>query len=143
MMPMATERSGVANPAGLSRRQLQHRDVAERLIAESLQDARLAAPYLCAQMSVSRTSLFRLFVHDGGVATFIRGRRIEAVHDTLMSDGHDLSVKELARSWHFSDAAHLTRLFKRRYGWPPKQYRSMVVYYGGIPPADSHPATAS
>ena len=144
MTPAATGPAGAATPAMLTRRQQVRRDQAERLIAASLQDAALAAPYLCDAMSLSRTSLFRLFAQDGGVANFIRGRRIEAVRDTLVSGPHDRSIKDLAQAWHFADAAHLTRLFKRHYGWPPKRYRTLVVHHGGALQADpARPAKRS
>ncbi len=136
MMQQATEGSA-GTPAMLTRRQQARREQAERLIAASLQDPTMAAPYLCDAMAVSRTSLFRLFANEGGVARFIRGRRIEAVRDTLVSGPHDLSIKDLAKAWHFSDAAHLTRLFKRHYGWPPKRYRMLAVQCGGTPPIDT------
>ena len=140
MTPQATGRPAAAT-AVLTRRQQLRRDHAERLIAASLQDPTLAAPYLCGEMSLSRTSLFRLFVQDGGVARFIRDRRVEAVRQTLVSGPHDRSIKDLARDWHFSDAAHLTRVFKRQYGWPPKRYRMLAVQYGGTFPDHMIPTT--
>jgi len=79
---------------------------------------------LCRQLGISRTSLHRLFEAEGGVQAYIRGRRLEAVRRALLDPGSGEPLYALAERLGFSDAAHLSRLFRARYGLSPSDYRA-------------------
>ena len=123
MIQPATDQLEAGVPAMLSRRQQLKRDHAERLITASLKEADLAIAFLCRELGMPRTTLCRLFEQDGGVRAYILARRLEAVREALLAGPEDIGLKDLAQIWRFSDASHLSRRFKQRYGWPPMQYR--------------------
>lgn len=106
------------------------RDTAILMRARQLIEAELASPaldlaMLCRRIGVSRSALYRLFEAEGGVLAYIRERRLEAVRAALEhSDTAPASrIGDLAAHWGFSDAAHLSRLFRARYGAAPSDYR--------------------
>ena len=125
MIQPATDQREAGVTAMLSRRQQLKRDHAERLITASLKEADLAIAFLCRELGMPRTTLCRLFEQDGGVRAYILARRLEAVREALLAGPEDIGLKDLAQIWRFSDPSHLSRRFKQRYGWPPKQYRQM------------------
>ena len=83
----------------------------------------LNTDYLCGRLGVSRTSLYRLFEHDGGVHAYIRQARLERVHAAVTNPAVADSIGELAVRWQFSDTAHLSRLFRATYGASPNALR--------------------
>lgn len=94
-------------------------------------ERRLGSPslnvdHLCRTLGISRTSLQRLFEEEGGVGTYIRGRRLEAVRSALADPRNGETIATLADRFGFSDAAHLSRLFRARYGSAPSDYRAMT-----------------
>jgi AraC-like DNA-binding protein len=97
---------------------------ARREIETSLGSPKLSVAALCRRLDVSRSTLHRLFEADGGVQAYIRERRLEAAR-FLLDDGRNAEpIYAIAERLGFSDAAHLSRLFRQRYGLPPSEYRS-------------------
>lgn len=99
---------------------LRARDEIER----RLESPSLGVDDLCRRLQISRTSLQRLFEEEGGVGTYIRGRRLEAARRALVDPRNPDTIGTLADRLGFSDAAHLSRLFRARYGSTPTDYRS-------------------
>jgi AraC-like DNA-binding protein len=79
---------------------------------------------LCRKLGISRTTLHRLFEGEGGVQAYMRGRRLEAVRRALLDPGCTEPLYALAERLGFSDAAHLSRLFRAHYGLSPSDYRA-------------------
>jgi len=100
---------------------------ARALIDAHLGSANLTIARLCRDLDLSRTSLHRLFDDDGGVQAYIRNRRLEAFHHALTQPGSDDAIQDLADLYGFSDAAHLARAFRARYGVPPSTYRRQLI----------------
>lgn len=100
---------------------------ARALIDAHLESASLTIARLCRELGLSRTSLHRLFDDDGGVQAYIRNRRLEAVHQALTRAGSDDPLHVLADRYGFSDAAHLSRSFRARYGVTPSAYRRQLI----------------
>ena len=100
---------------------------ARALIDAHLESANLSIARLCRDLNLSRTSLHRLFDDDGGVQAYIRNRRLEAVHQALTQAGSDDPLHVLADRYGFSDAAHLSRSFRARYGVAPSAYRRQLI----------------
>ena len=84
----------------------------------------LSAASLAERLGISRSTLFRLFKEEGGVQSYIRGRRLDRVKTTLDEPLRHESISDLAYRFGFSDTSHLTRLFKATYGATPTAYRS-------------------
>lgn len=70
---------------------------------------------LCQVLSVSRSSLYRLFPSDrGGVADFVRKTRIRVALELFRTT--DLSTGEIAHRVGFTDEQYFRRLFRRTTG---------------------------
>ncbi len=100
---------------------------AHRLIAQNLGSSTLTVANLGRKLGVSRATLQRAFRESGGVETFIREQRLEAVHGALSSPLERRSISALADVFGFSDGAHLSRLFRARYGLSPSDYRAVIL----------------
>ena len=83
---MAAARREPASPARLSEvgRQTVDRARAVAMIDRELFSARLTADRVCDVTGISRSSLYRLFEADNGVANYIRMRRLDALRSDLV-----------------------------------------------------------
>lgn len=97
---------------------------ARREIEALLGSPSLTAASLCRRLGVSRTTLHRLFEAEGGVQAYVRGRRLEAARRALADPANAEPIHALAERLGFSDAPHLSRLFRTRYGLAPSDYRA-------------------
>jgi len=96
---------------------------ARRLIQDELLSPRLSVDMLCRQLGVSRSRLYRLFEPAGGVAHYIRARRLLDAHVSL-ADTHDQRrIADIAADRGFLDAAEFSRAFKREFGYTPSEVR--------------------
>lgn len=98
--------------------------LARATIEAGLGQPSLTIAGLCRQLGISRTSLHRLFEEEGGVQAYIRGRRLEAVRRSLIDPLGREPIYAIAERLGFSDAAHLSRLFRARYGLTPSDFRA-------------------
>lgn len=106
---------GDAKPVDVVRRaaRLIDRHLAEPLTPEKLQSA----------LNLSRSSLYRAFEPLGGVAFFIRDRRLARVH-ARVSAGERVTVSQLAGTFGFASAAQLTRAFTAHFGYSVSDLRA-------------------
>lgn len=101
-------------------------------------EARLAHPDLSAEsvashFGLSRASLYRLFSPLGGVADYIRSRRLHrAFFDLAIPGAKKVRVSEVARRWCLGSEASFTRAFKTAYGISPRAAREIAIL-GGRP----------
>ena len=84
----------------------------------------LTVANLCRKLGVSRSTLHRLFEEGGGVQAYIRDMRLEAARQALLNPENPERIGDLAERLGFSDAAHLSRLFKARFGETPSDCRA-------------------
>jgi AraC-like DNA-binding protein len=98
--------------------------VARRFIERHLSDAALTADRVAAEVGVSRSKLYQLFEGYGGVAAYIRDRRLRRALVMLTAGAYaHYSVYEIAlMSCYASDAAFV-RAFRQRYGATPNDVR--------------------
>ena len=102
---------------------------ARRLIDAKL-DEDLAPAAICRVMRCSRSVLYRAFAPLGGVAVYVRDRRLDAAYVALSGD-RTTRVAEIARRFRFSDPTAFTKAFSRRFGQSPSQTRDGE--FGGPP----------
>jgi AraC-like DNA-binding protein len=88
-------------------------------IERHLHDPELGIEALCRQFHVSRATVYRLFKSVGGVAAFMRRRRIERCHADLLAARSSDTVSVIARRWGFVSEAHFSRQYRASYGVPP------------------------
>jgi len=71
---------------------------ARKFVEQNLCDEALSATLLCAQLRVSRSTLYRLFEPLGGVAQYIKERRLARVHELLARAGDRPQIARLAEA---------------------------------------------
>jgi AraC-like DNA-binding protein len=91
-------------------------------------DANLGKPDLTAatigrQVGISRSVLYRAFEPLGGIAQYVRARRLEAAHVLLEDPAVESRIAEIAGRFGFVSDAHFSRAFRSRYGYNPRRAR--------------------
>jgi len=109
-------------------------------------DLHLAQPDLSADsmaefFSISRSRLYRIFEPLGGVANFVRERRLARIHALLEQRSRRMTVGRLAEDHGFRSAAHFSRAFREQYGYSPNDLRqgrtnALASRTEGGPPTD-------
>jgi AraC-like DNA-binding protein len=64
--------------------------------------------------------VYRLFEHEGGLAAYIRRRRLRMAADELVRFPH-LEVQDIAAGLGFNDASSFTRAFRRAFDIAPSE----------------------
>ena len=97
-----------------------------RHIDEHLSDASLSADQVAARFALSRATLYRLFEPFGGVAGYIRTRRLRRAFFALRArELCNLRISDIAQRCGFASMATFTRAFKAAYGVTPAALRSV------------------
>ncbi|RQR61062.1 helix-turn-helix domain-containing protein [Burkholderia sp. Bp9126] len=107
-----------AHGAALRTRIVQH-------IAQHVTDRTLGPDALIAHFRISRAHLYRVFEADGGVARFIRDRRLDLAYRALVdprSTGQ--TIKEVAFRYGFSSSDMLVRAMRQRFGVTAREIRA-------------------
>ena len=109
-----------------------------RYIEGNLAARDLGVAKLVATFGLSRASLYRLFEPVGGVAAFIRERRLARAHDELSAPGlRDRRIGPLAYQAGFHSIATFNRAFLAAYGETPRKVRKQKI--GSARPVKSSP----
>lgn len=111
---------------------LPDRDIETRHRVFRFVDANLGKPDLTAatigrQIGVSRSVLYRAFEPLGGIAQYVRARRLEAAHVLLEDPAIESRIAEIAGRFGFVSDAHFSRAFRSRYGYNPRRARGGKV----------------
>ena len=95
-----------------------------RHVEQQLHDPHLTPEMIAASLRVSRTRLYGLLELSGGVAAYIRTRRLRRAYSRLCAGGAPVSIKEIAFQVGFSSEAHFSRAFRTQYGCSPSEARA-------------------
>jgi AraC-like DNA-binding protein len=104
------------------------RERVSRTISENIGSARLDARRICALTGLSRSTLYRLFEGESGVAAHVRAIRLRLVMDDLLDPamrGDPISAIAERRGFHC--AASFNRTFRRAYGRTPSEARAEAL----------------
>jgi AraC-like DNA-binding protein len=82
---------------------------------------------ICDNLHLTRSSLFRAFKRYGGVLAYDRRRRLHALHQALTDPKERRSLAELGLVHGFEDKAHLSRSFRKTFGYSASELRSHPV----------------
>lgn len=95
-------------------------------IEERLSDPSLNAEQIASAFYMSTRSLHRLFARHGlTVNAWIKSRRLEGCRRTLMSSAQqDLTIRDVACRFGFTNASFFSREFTLQFGESPRQYRA-------------------
>ncbi|MEJ0045516.1 MAG: helix-turn-helix domain-containing protein [Rhodospirillales bacterium] len=114
-----------------------------RLEAKRVVDARLHEPNLApedvaAAVGISRATLYRLFERDGGVAAFIRERRLRQAGRLLADPAERRRISQIAYACGFENETHFSRAFRREYGATASEVRAVKVWGRETVPVGGH-----
>jgi len=93
-------------------------------IESRLESPSLKVGDLARRLGMSRSSLHRWFAEEGGVQPYIRERRLQAALRALKDHSAQEQIGAIAERLGFSDGAHLSRLFRARFGMTPREFRA-------------------
>lgn len=123
VLTMAVARRRPETSSGASRLGRRFRERMLEFIDSRLADPALNAETLMLRFGVSRANLYRLFSEDGGVASAIRDRRLDAARRALVGT-EAASVTEIALDFGFSSSGQFSRAFRGRFGVSPTEARA-------------------
>ena len=100
---------------------------AKAYIEAHLGEPDLSIESIAASCDASVRSIQRAFARDteGSVSRYIWGRRVSRCADALRDDTEARHrITEICLSWGFNSTSHFSRLFKEKFGVPPRIYRA-------------------
>jgi AraC-like DNA-binding protein len=100
-----------------------------RYVEAHLHDHDLSPDSVLQHLHLSRASVYSLFVHEGGLAAYIRSRRLRAAAAELVRFPH-LAVKDIAFGLGFNNASSFTRAFRRAYDMAPQDLHAYATLLG-------------
>lgn len=93
-------------------------------IDANLKNPELSIEYISKKLPYSRSSLFRQFSKVGGIARYIKIRRLQRCLMEFTSRRHAAkSINVIAESWGFNNASHFSKIFRQQYGMSPSDAR--------------------
>jgi AraC-like DNA-binding protein len=96
----------------------------KRFIDANLSRSDLTPNLVAAEVGVSRTRLYQLFEGHGGIAHYIRERRLRRALLALADQtARDRPIYDIALASGFGSDAAFSRLFRQRYGMTPSDVR--------------------
>jgi AraC-like DNA-binding protein len=104
-----------------------------RRMAMNIVDRRLAQPDLtpasiAAMLRISRSTLYALFEPEGGVESYVFGRRLDRSFEAIVGDAaRAAGIGEIAFASGFKSEAHFSRAFLARFGVRPSEVRRLAT----------------
>ncbi len=96
--------------------------------AQRFIDGNLSAPLtvqdVARALGLSRSGLYRVFANVGGVESFIMRRRLTLSHAALSDPFERRTIASIAFAHGFVSSTHFSRLFKKQFGYGPKDLRA-------------------
>lgn len=102
-------------------------DSLKRIIERHIDSPDLCVDLICARSGWSRATVYRLFRAEGGLARYIRERRLHWAFQELMAAGPPRRrILDLAVDCQFASEATFCRAFHRLFGVPPGEARALA-----------------
>lgn len=95
-----------------------------RAVTRHLRSPSLGSAQLCREAATSRSQLYRLLEHEGGVIRYIQRRRLAEAFALLCDTAGTSSIRKIAETLCFYDASNFTRAFRREFGMTPSDVRA-------------------
>lgn len=96
-----------------------------RHIEGNLHQPELSPDSVLLALQLSRPTLYRMFEQAGGLAAYIRQRRLREAADELVRFP-DMAVMDIAYGLGFNSASDFTRAFRRAYELSPQELRAQA-----------------
>ncbi len=98
-----------------------------KFIEDNFHNPALDPDTLCRNFAISRAGLYRIFAPLGGVADFIRIRRLKRAFELISNSWQNQkSISEIAFVCGFSDLNTFARAFKSRFSMTPSEVRDIA-----------------
>lgn len=111
----------------------------DRVIRRNIASARLDPERVAELAGLSRSSLYRLFEGEGGVAAHIRRVRLDGVRADLADPEKAVQpICRIAESWGFYSIASFNRSFREVFGITPGEVRQ-GLRHAALPPVAPRP----
>ena len=114
---------------------LGRRERVQRVVGRHLRTANFGPEMLCRLVGMSRSNLYRLLEHDGGVARYIQSQRLLEAHVLLTDFATAQPIAAIAQDLCFADASSFSRAYKREFGRSPGEARSLALASGLVRPS--------
>ncbi|HEY1708834.1 MAG TPA: helix-turn-helix domain-containing protein [Rhizomicrobium sp.] len=95
-----------------------------RYVDKHLNQPDLDPEMICAALGLSRAAAYRAFRGSDGIASLIRGRRLQAARTMLKNPGERRPVAEIASAVGYSDPALFSRVYHRTFDETPRESRA-------------------
>lgn len=116
-----------ALPAGRAAERAALRADIRRYVRANLRDGDLGPASIARAFSISIRGLHALFEEaDASVAVLVRNERLVRCLEDLQQRNSG-SITDIAYRWAFCDAAHFSRVFKRKFGVTPSEVRHAAM----------------
>lgn len=115
-------------------RDICNREAIRRYIDHNLHDSALSPATVARAIGVSRSRLYQLTDELGGIASYIRERRLSHAFRQLVQSAGGRSISAIAMDCGFSSSSDFSRSFKRRFGLTAREVQRQ---------ADEHKRSAS
>jgi AraC-like DNA-binding protein len=91
----------------------------------------LSVAAICSYSGWSRATVYRLFEADGGLFSYIQQRRLQRALMELIFERHGRRVLDIALENQFASEATFNRAFRRTFGLPPGEARTLAQHPKG------------
>jgi|HigsolmetaAR201D_1030396.scaffolds.fasta_scaffold24904_1 AraC-type DNA-binding domain-containing proteins len=109
-------------------------DRVRRVVQMHLRSSSLGPEALCKMVGMSRSSLYRLFIYEGGIMHYIQRQRLLHAYAALSDPLNRQTILAISEDLCFSDATSFSRAFRREFGSSPTDVRHAAVTGNPIPP---------
>ncbi|PWV95162.1 AraC family transcriptional regulator [Hoeflea marina] len=116
-------------------------DMARRNVIKNLSNPELGPASLCRALGVSRRQLYYVFERRGGIAKYIRQRRLAACHEAFEDLTDHRLISTIAYGNGFTNPGQFSRHFHAAYGYSPSEAREARLF--GYTPHKTAPASFS
>jgi AraC-like DNA-binding protein len=106
-------------------------------VRRNLRSPSLGPDRLCREAGTSRSQLYRLLGHVGGVANYIKRCRLAESFALLSDVSNSQAINKVAELLCFSDASTFSRAFRQEFGVSPGDVRSAALSGVAIPQASA------
>jgi AraC-like DNA-binding protein len=97
-------------------------ECARRHVRANLQECVLSPESVIESLGLPRSTIYRLFEHEGGLGAYIRHLRLRVAADDLIRFPK-VPIKDIGYSVGFKSASDFTRAFRRAYEITPQEMR--------------------
>jgi AraC-like DNA-binding protein len=115
-----------ADRVATARRQIEFTlmERVRKAVRENLFSPSLGPKRLCRDAAMSRSQLYRVLGNEGGVAHYIRRRRLSESFSILCDASNSYPIAKIAEMLCFADPSSFSRAFRQEFGLTPRDVRA-------------------